>query len=42
MEISKALVGESAFTADQLSEEISATQSILSEQNSEQEGLKIE
>lgn len=42
MEIGKALVGESAFTADQLSEAINATQSKLSEQESEQEKLKSE
>lgn len=42
MEIGKVLVGEGAFTADQLSEAINATQSKLSNQISEQEKLKCE
>ena len=42
MEIGKALVGESAFTADQLSEAIKETQSKLLERESEQEKLKSE
>lgn len=40
MEIGKALVGESAFTADQLSEAIKSTQSKIDEQSSEKEKLK--
>lgn len=42
MEIGKALVGESAFTADQLSEAIRETQSKLNEKISEKEKLKAE
>lgn len=42
MEIGKALVGESAFTADQLSEAIRATQGNINEKISEKEKLKAE
>ena len=42
MEIGKALVGESAFTADQLSEAINTTQSRVNEKVLEQEKLKNE
>ncbi len=42
MEIGKALVGESAFTADQLSEAIREMQSKLNEKISEKEKLKAE
>ena len=41
MEIGKALVGESAFTADQLSEAINTTQSRVNEKVLEQEKLKF-
>ena len=42
MEIGKSLVGESTFTADQLSEAINVTQKKINEQNSEKEKLKLE
>ena len=42
MEIGKALVGESAFTADQLSEAIRATQNKINERTSEKEKLQAE
>ena len=42
MEIGKALIGESNFTADQLSEAIKATQSKIDERNCEKEKLKSE
>ena len=41
-EIGKALVGESAFTADQLSEAIRATQNKINERTSEKEKLQAE
>lgn len=42
MEIGKALVGESAFTAEQLSEAINTTQNKVNEKVLEQEKLKSE
>ena len=42
MEIGKSLVGESTFTADQLSEAINVTQKKINEQNSEKEKLNLE